>query len=155
MTPTGSEKRCKTKGYGPFRADLIHWIKSGRPAPQAGNPATRPFATTNGDTSAATASRSCSADRRTGGASPPATTDARRSPCPPLRSPQRSSSGSEQERVLTRVILQFPLWWHGPPAILKGWFDRTFPSGGVYTSRMRYDDGFFKGKQAVLSVTAG
>jgi len=53
------------------------------------------------------------------------------------------------------VILQFPLWWHGPPAILKGWFDRTFPSGGVYTSRMRYDDGFFKGKRAVLSVTAG
>lgn len=53
------------------------------------------------------------------------------------------------------VILQFPLWWHGPPAILKGWFDRIFPSGGVYTSRMRYDQGFFKGKRAMLSVTTG
>jgi NAD(P)H dehydrogenase (quinone) len=53
------------------------------------------------------------------------------------------------------VILQFPLWWHGPPAILKGWFDRTFPSGGVYTSRMRYDEGYFKGRKALLSVTTG
>jgi NAD(P)H dehydrogenase (quinone) len=27
------------------------------------------------------------------------------------------------------VILQFPLWWHGPPAILKGWMDRVFMNG--------------------------
>ena len=53
------------------------------------------------------------------------------------------------------VILQFPLWWHGPPAMLKGWFDRTFPSGGVYTSRMRYDKGYFTGRKALLSVTTG
>src|SRR6056297_3402510 len=119
MTPTGSEKRCKTKGYGPFRADLIHWIKSGRPAPQAGNPATRPFATTNGDTSADTASKSCSADRRTGGASPPATTDARRSSCPPLRSPQRSSSGYEQERVLALAPLGTVIGAYGSPAYLS------------------------------------
>lgn len=53
------------------------------------------------------------------------------------------------------VILQFPLWWHGPPAILKGWFDRVFVSGKIYRSRMRYDTGYFKGKRAVLSVTTG
>lgn len=53
------------------------------------------------------------------------------------------------------LVLQFPLWWHGPPAMLKGWFDRTFPSGGVYTSRRRYDAGFFRGKRALLSVTTG
>lgn len=53
------------------------------------------------------------------------------------------------------VILQFPLWWHGPPAILKGWFDRVFVSGGVYSSRMRYDHGYFRGKRAMISVTSG
>lgn len=53
------------------------------------------------------------------------------------------------------VILQFPLWWHGPPAILKGWFDRVFVSGHLYTSRMRYDTGYFCGKQAIVSVTTG
>jgi NAD(P)H dehydrogenase (quinone) len=53
------------------------------------------------------------------------------------------------------IILQFPLWWHGPPAILKGWFDRVFVSGGLYTSRMRYDTGYFRGKRALVSVTTG
>ncbi len=53
------------------------------------------------------------------------------------------------------VVLQFPLWWHGPPAILKGWMDRVFVNGGLYTSRMRYDTGYFKGKRALVSVTTG
>lgn len=53
------------------------------------------------------------------------------------------------------VIFQFPLWWHAQPAILKGWFDRVLVYGGRYTSRMRYDRGYYRGKQAVLSVTTG
>ncbi|WP_235604681.1 NAD(P)H-dependent oxidoreductase [Sulfitobacter sp. EhC04] len=53
------------------------------------------------------------------------------------------------------VILQFPLWWHGPPAMLKGWMDRVFVSGGLYTSRMRYDAGYFRGRRALVSVTTG
>ena len=53
------------------------------------------------------------------------------------------------------VILQFPIWWHGPPAILKGWFDRVFVNGGLYTSSMRYDYGYFRGKKAMCSVTTG
>lgn len=53
------------------------------------------------------------------------------------------------------VIFQFPLWWHSQPAVLKGWFDRVLVYGGRYTSRMRYDQGYFKGKRAMLSVTAG
>ncbi|MBE0462373.1 MAG: NAD(P)H-dependent oxidoreductase [Halomonadaceae bacterium] len=53
------------------------------------------------------------------------------------------------------VIFQFPLWWHAQPAVLKGWFDRVLVYGGRYTSRMRYDQGYFKGKRAMLSVTAG
>ena len=65
---------------------------------------------------------------------------------------QRQVSRLEQAELL---ILQFPLWWHGPPAILKGWFDRVLISGGLYTSRMRYDNGYFKGRRALISVTTG
>lgn len=53
------------------------------------------------------------------------------------------------------VVLQFPLWWHALPAILKGWFDRVFVNGGLYTSGMRYDNGYFRGKRAIVSVTTG
>ncbi|RXJ80756.1 NAD(P)H-dependent oxidoreductase [Arcobacter sp. F2176] len=53
------------------------------------------------------------------------------------------------------LILQFPMWWHQQPAMLKGWFDRVFVSGGLYTSKMRYDKGYFKGKKAICSVTSG
>lgn len=53
------------------------------------------------------------------------------------------------------LILQFPLWWHQQPAMLKGWFDRVFVGGGLYTSKMRYDQGYFKGKRAICSVTSG
>ena len=53
------------------------------------------------------------------------------------------------------LILQFPLWWHQQPAMLKGWFDRVFVAGGLYTSKMRYDKGYFKGKKAICSVTSG
>lgn len=53
------------------------------------------------------------------------------------------------------VVFQFPIWWHSHPAILKGWFDRVFVNGGLYTSSMRYDRGYFRGRKAVCSVTAG
>ncbi|MDJ0942561.1 MAG: NAD(P)H-dependent oxidoreductase [Kiloniellales bacterium] len=53
------------------------------------------------------------------------------------------------------VVLQFPLWWHSQPAMLKGWFDRVFVNGGLYTSTMRYDRGYFRGKRAICSVTTG
>ena len=53
------------------------------------------------------------------------------------------------------VIFQFPLWWHQQPAMIKGWFDRVFVAGGLYTSKMRYDKGYFRGKRALCSVTSG
>lgn len=53
------------------------------------------------------------------------------------------------------VIFQFPLWWHGQPAILKGWFDRVLVYGGLYSGSKRYDRGFFRGKRAIVSVTTG
>lgn len=53
------------------------------------------------------------------------------------------------------VILQFPLWWHAQPAMLKGWFDRVFVYGGLYTGKRRYDRGHFRGRRAICSVTTG
>ena len=41
------------------------------------------------------------------------------------------------------VIFQYPMWWYGMPAILKGWLDRVLVYGGLYTSTMRYDAGLF------------
>lgn len=31
------------------------------------------------------------------------------------------------------LILQFPLWWFGLPAILKGWVDRVMAMGRTYS----------------------
>ena len=53
------------------------------------------------------------------------------------------------------VMLQFPLWWFGMPAILKGWMDRVFAYGALYTGSRRFQAGVCRGKRAMLSVTAG
>jgi NAD(P)H dehydrogenase (quinone) len=53
------------------------------------------------------------------------------------------------------LIFQFPLWWFGLPAILKGWVDRVFALGRIYGGGRWYDDGVFSGKRAMLSVTIG
>ncbi len=53
------------------------------------------------------------------------------------------------------LVLQYPMWWHLPPAMMKGWFDRVFAFGEVYTSQKRFEKGRFAGKRAMLSVTVG
>lgn len=53
------------------------------------------------------------------------------------------------------VILQYPMWWHLPPAILKGWLDRVLVYGEVYGSQRRFENGRFVGRRAMLSVTVG
>ncbi|MCG8394611.1 MAG: NAD(P)H-dependent oxidoreductase [Pseudomonadales bacterium] len=74
---------------------------------------------------------------------------------------QSSALPTDVQREIRRLeqadllLLQFPLWWHAAPAMLKGWFDRVMVSGGLYTSRMRYDAGYFRGRKALLSVTTG
>ncbi|MBT2212206.1 NAD(P)H-dependent oxidoreductase [Actinomadura sp. NEAU-AAG7] len=59
------------------------------------------------------------------------------------------------------LVLQFPLWWYGMPAILKGWFDRVFVQGfafgvtdGAGRTR-RYGDGGLAGRRALVVTTAG
>ncbi len=59
------------------------------------------------------------------------------------------------------VIFQFPLWWLGPPAILKGWFDRVLVQGfafgvtGTDGRTRRYGDGGLAGKRALLTTSVG
>ena len=53
------------------------------------------------------------------------------------------------------LVLQYPMWWHLPPAMLKGWLDRVLAYGEVYTGFKRFEDGRFVGKRAMLSVTVG
>jgi NAD(P)H dehydrogenase (quinone) len=53
------------------------------------------------------------------------------------------------------LIFQFPLWWFGLPAILKGWVDKVFVFNRVYGRGRFYDKGTFRGKRALLSLTTG
>lgn len=53
------------------------------------------------------------------------------------------------------MIFQFPIWWLGLPAILKGWVDRVFAVGRAYGGGRWFDGGVFAGKRAMCSVTVG
>ncbi|GAU66883.1 putative oxidoreductase [Streptomyces sp. NBRC 110611] len=70
----------------------------------------------------------------------------------------------EQEKVTwaDTLIVQFPLWWYGMPAILKGWFDRVLVKGFGFGltdpatgHHRRYGDGRLTGKRAMVITTAG
>jgi len=51
------------------------------------------------------------------------------------------------------MIWQFPLWWFGLPAILKGWVGRVFAMAGPYGHND--EAGSFKDKRVLLSLTTG
>ncbi len=53
------------------------------------------------------------------------------------------------------MIWQFPLWWFGMPAGLKGWIDRVFARRRVYGHRNTFEKGVLRGKKAMLSFTTG
>jgi len=53
------------------------------------------------------------------------------------------------------VIFQFPIWWFGMPAILKGWADRIFARGFAYLPGRKYETGMFRGKIAMVAATTG
>ena len=64
---------------------------------------------------------------------------------------------TERDKMLQSdlLIVHFPLWWFGMPAILKGWIDRVFVYGSVYRSQMRYDTRICKGKKMLACITTG
>lgn len=63
----------------------------------------------------------------------------------------------EQERVAAAdmLVLQFPLWWGGVPAMMKGWFERVMAYGFAYADGLRFDKGVFRGRRAMVSMTTG
>ncbi|MCD7971484.1 MAG: NAD(P)H-dependent oxidoreductase [Candidatus Azobacteroides sp.] len=53
------------------------------------------------------------------------------------------------------LIFVYPIWWMGPPAIMKGYFDRVFSSGFAYTvDNNRLEKGL-KGKRVAVINTMG
>ncbi|MDQ3093763.1 MAG: NAD(P)H-dependent oxidoreductase [bacterium] len=53
------------------------------------------------------------------------------------------------------VLFHFPLWWGGPPAILKGWFDRILAMGFAWDGEHIFENGKLRGKRAFCVVTTG
>jgi NAD(P)H dehydrogenase (quinone) len=53
------------------------------------------------------------------------------------------------------LVLQFPIWWLGMPAIMKGWIDRVFAIGRTYGGGRWFERGMMRGKKAMLAVTIG
>ncbi|MGE3629742.1 MAG: NAD(P)H-dependent oxidoreductase, partial [Sandaracinaceae bacterium] len=56
------------------------------------------------------------------------------------------------------LIFVYPIWWGGPPAMLKGYLDRTFVSGLTYTFEGRpktaiLPRGLMRGKEAHFFYT--
>ena len=64
---------------------------------------------------------------------------------------------TEQDKVARSnlVVFQFPMWWYGPPAILKGWCDRVLSNGFAYGDDQQFENGLLRGRSAMLSVTTG
>lgn len=64
---------------------------------------------------------------------------------------------AEQARLARAdlLVLQYPMWWFGMPAILKGWADRVLTRGLAYLPGRKYDTGLLSGKLAMVSVTTG
>lgn len=58
-------------------------------------------------------------------------------------------------RIADLVIVEFPLWWSAPPAMMKGWFDKIFALGVAWDGDHRYSKGLLKGKQVLVVTTAG
>jgi NAD(P)H dehydrogenase (quinone) len=78
-----------------------------------------------------------------------------------LHASERAGFAPDVESELAKMeaadlmIWQFPLWWFGLPAILKGWVDRVFAMGRTYGGGHIYDTGKFRGRRALLSLTTG
>ncbi|MDJ1134080.1 NAD(P)H-dependent oxidoreductase [Streptomyces iconiensis] len=70
---------------------------------------------------------------------------------------------AEQEKIAwaDTLVFHFPMWWFGPPAILKGWFDRVLVQGFAFGVKApdghtrRYGDGGLAGKRAMVLTSVG
>jgi NAD(P)H dehydrogenase (quinone) len=78
---------------------------------------------------------------------------------------QPADIAEEQRKLLwaDAVVLQFPMWWYGMPAILKGWVDRVYAYEFAYGVGVhgggrwgdRFGEGTLKGRRAMIATTVG
>ncbi|HZG75911.1 MAG TPA: NAD(P)H-dependent oxidoreductase [Paenibacillus sp.] len=57
-----------------------------------------------------------------------------------------------------RLVFVYPVWWQGPPAMLKGFFDRVLAANFAYSFKGKrkgalLPDGLFRGKRAWVVYT--
>lgn len=69
--------------------------------------------------------------------------------------PAEVAAEVEKIRAADRIILHFPIWWFGPPAMLKGWCDRALVHGALHDVDRRFDTGPCRGKEALFCVSTG
>jgi len=64
---------------------------------------------------------------------------------------------AEQEHISSAdvIIVIYPLWWAGMPAILKGYIDRIFTEGFAYRIAGTDLEGLLKNKRVLLITTTG
>ena len=64
---------------------------------------------------------------------------------------------AEIQKLQTADIVLFiaPIWWLGPPAIMKGWFDRVLAMGFAWDTDRIFENGLLRGKQAMVIAAAG
>ncbi len=64
---------------------------------------------------------------------------------------------AEMEKVKNAdlLIFHFPLWFYGPPAIMKGWIDRILAMAFAWNTDARYQTGLMRGKKALVTTTIG
>jgi len=61
----------------------------------------------------------------------------------------------EKVRRADLLLFQFPDWWYGMPAIMKGWVDRVFAQGFAYDEGQEFERGLLRGKKAMVAMTVG
>jgi len=63
----------------------------------------------------------------------------------------------EQQRVLDAALVLFvtPLYWGGPPAIMRGWFEQVFIPGFGHGKGQTFANGLLKGRTAQFIATYG
>lgn len=50
------------------------------------------------------------------------------------------------------LLFNFPLWWFGMPAIMKGWCDRVLAMGRIYGGPKLYEGGIGKAEKRALAI---
>lgn len=61
----------------------------------------------------------------------------------------------EQVLAADLLVLTFPVYWFSMPAMLKGWIDRVFLAGPMYSGKHMYAQGGMKGRRALVAASLG